>query len=353
MTTLPLRKHLDKWASREDNRSRVVCLQKLLTLVPILMELCSFFWKYLERHRKWRLSPPQNVILSILILGETLKNASIFVWRLPPENSPLPPLGLVYRDNPIKERFTQIGCCLNEVTMLTDMMDYIGLYIASMLKRPFNNGQRSHSTCTAQQCNANQVNESSYETKQTKGCLNPADCPYIFADDQEVSAILQQGQIPVIKILYSPVDKNEVELRVIPSSSPYVAISHVWAHGLGNPTTNSLPRCQIQRLDSLTQELFSPMSRFVLPALWIDTLCISVHESLRDKRKLAISRMAETYGKADQVLIIDRDLMQASRNCSRTETATRVLCSDWMRRLWTLQEAVLTDNRPNCKKLRI
>ncbi len=39
------------------------------------------------------------------------------------------------------------------------------------------------------------------------------------------------------------------------SKSRYVAFSHVWADGLGNATENKLPRCQLQRLDSLAEKL--------------------------------------------------------------------------------------------------
>ena len=352
VSTLSLQKYLDQWLSRESDPNPTTRTQRQRLLVPIFSEINHFFIDFLDHPREWRFSLPQSVLLSILILGETLGNAARFIWYLPAKDSPLSSSGLFRRQNPVKDMLTETGWCLNEITMLNDIVDYTGLYIASMLKRSLSS-RRSHATCSTQQCNANQVNESTYETKHTHDCHDPSECPHIFADDQKVSTILQGGNIPIIKIISSSTYTEGLELKVVPSSSAYVAISHVWAHGLGNPSTNSLPRCQILRLERLTRELFVSLSRFVQPALWIDTLCIPVHESLRDKRKLAISKLAETYSKADQCLIIDADLIRASLNCSRTEIATRVLCCGWMRRLWTLQEAVLTDDRPNCKKLQI
>jgi hypothetical protein len=87
--------------------------------------------------------------------------------------------------------------------------------------------------------------------------------------------------------------------------------------------------------------------------MWIDTLCIPRGEEFLEYRKLAIIKLAETFGRATKVLALDAGLCQASVGCIRAELATRVLCSGWMRRLWTLQEAVMTEKfgSPNCQRL--
>lgn len=56
---------------------------------------------------------------------------------------------------------------------------------------------------------------------------------------------------------------------------------------------------------------------------------------------------------SSHVLVLDAELQRTSKFCSRTELATRILCSGWMRRLWTLQEAVVTQYYPNCSKFGI
>jgi hypothetical protein len=80
-------------------------------------------------------------------------------------------------------------------------------------------------------------------------------------------------------------------------------------------------------------------------ALWIDTLCIPVDPSLRKYRDQAIVLLKNTYSDARAVLVLDRDLQQASRHSSTLELGIRVLCSGWMRRLWTLQEASLVSKQ--------
>ncbi|ROV93518.1 hypothetical protein VSDG_06812 [Cytospora chrysosperma] len=49
--------------------------------------------------------------------------------------------------------------------------------------------------------------------------------------------------------------RDEVRVEAFDPAIPYVAISHVWADGLGNPTANALPGCQVDRLTSLVAKL--------------------------------------------------------------------------------------------------
>lgn len=75
-----------------------------------------------------------------------------------------------------------------------------------------------------------------------------------------------------------------------------------------------------------------------IPALWIDTLCVPVHS--KPHRKMAISRLRDTYKRASKVLILDRRLFEI-HSTSIQEAVCHLLCSDWMSRLWTLQEGLL------------
>ena len=74
---------------------------------------------------------------------------------------------------------------------------------------------------------------------------------------------------------------------------------------------------------------------------WCDTLCVPCEDEHNDTRKLAISRMAETYRNASKVLVFDGELLRHSRNAPVLELYMRIKLSSWMRRLWTLQEGVL------------
>lgn len=51
------------------------------------------------------------------------------------------------------------------------------------------------------------------------------------------------------------------------------------------------------------------------------------------------------------MLVLDADLQRTSQHCSRLELATRILTSGWMRRLWTLQEAVISGDQANATRV--
>jgi hypothetical protein len=128
----------------------------------------------------------------------------------------------------------------------------------------------------------------------------------------------------------------------------YVAISHVWADGLGNVTENSLPQCQLEHLCNLIQALY-PESQSIY--MWIDTLCVPVrrHAATCSRtigtltcRKVAIGRLKQTYEDADKVLVLDWEIQQSRGNVSAEESLMRVVISAWMKRLWTYQEARLS-----------
>ena len=144
-----------------------------------------------------------------------------------------------------------------------------------------------------------------------------------------------------------------------------------WAHGMGNPESNSLPRCQLERIvDSLRPLPWTPIANadeeqecwkmVRLPAkpavtpetlssqplyFWIDTICIPLKpDTIKMK---AIEGMRKIYNRANRVLVIDADLMstqlepQLDASDRREIINARITASSWQRRLWTLQEAVL------------
>lgn len=54
--------------------------------------------------------------------------------------------------------------------------------------------------------------------------------------------------------------------------------------------------------------------------------------------------MRDVYKLATNVLVLNTELMRASCNRPYTEIFTRITCSSWLRRLWTLQESLLNSN---------
>lgn len=136
---------------------------------------------------------------------------------------------------------------------------------------------------------------------------------------------------------------------------------------MGNPRVNALPSCQLVELARLLAALppydaddKAPTSSFQAwldhvslqcPAapnpershhpqyFWMDTLCVPVSPS--NIRKQAIISMRSIYSNASRVLILDAELRSSTSAASPEEKLSRIACSAWVRRLWTLQEGVL------------
>ncbi|KAI0651212.1 hypothetical protein C8Q79DRAFT_1100056 [Trametes meyenii] len=153
-------------------------------------------------------------------------------------------------------------------------------------------------------------------------------CGYIKPSLDDLVRLLSEGIVPVIAY-----DGNA--LRVLPShGTPYVAISHVWADGMGSTTEEGLPTCVVERIAALVKTLLPEPCAF-----WLDSLCVP---STRSVRKRAIKLMARTYEEASKVLVIDLGIrMQCSVHKSWEENLFRIAMSAWMRRVWTLQEGLL------------
>ncbi|KAL2830169.1 hypothetical protein BJY01DRAFT_240459 [Aspergillus pseudoustus] len=127
----------------------------------------------------------------------------------------------------------------------------------------------------------------------------------------------------------------------------YVAISHVWADGKGNPKANALPLCQIERIQRLVEGVRWE-GRKEVPAnpnesdgigFWMDTLCLPA----KDKRLkgLAIQSMRHVYSHAKAVLVLDEWIEKIRSDTSPLEMIARIYTSNWLKRLWTHQEGFL------------
>ena len=351
ITTRHLRRYLDHAALHERGADIDRCIEGQSDLAKLLKAVQKFFVTHVDSvFSTVRLD--LGIHLSILVLAETLRNAGMYIWKLP-ETSEYPLRRILFHrvENLLKDRLLNIGRCLSETEMLRTAIDNTGLYIASTIEWPQIEKQRLHDNCTEYKCLAEQVDDATYQTAHTVDCADSNTCRFSSVDIGKATMLLRNGKIPLVRII-APEDQNNhtVNLEIL-SDAPYVAISHVWAHGLGNTTKNALPHCQLLRLKYLTSSLLSRLKFSGGPLIWIDTLCIPVDPALADVRKLAISKIAKTFQDAKQVLVLDAELQQSSAFSHRNELCTRVLCSGWMRRLWTLQEAVVTERGPGFEKL--
>lgn len=72
---------------------------------------------------------------------------------------------------------------------------------------------------------------------------------------------------------------------------------------------------------------------------WFDTLCIPL--SPPNLKMKAIESMKTIYRRANRVIVLDAELLEVRGAPESEEILARITASHWMRRLWTLQEAVL------------
>lgn len=331
---------------------------------------------------------PDTVLLSILLLTETI-DTTYNHFTTPAKSSWTPYTPDV--EHTVKhrgfsplllEKLKENGCCWNDIDRLVRSSNNSALYYASTLPR--NPQIVSHHDCTMKSCIANTIDEDNYQVKHTPDCHNPKDCQYKGPDLVKVNEILQQGTIPVLRIInVDDFESSNIELvvdSINPGSAadPFVAISHVWSDGRGNPSANELPICQLRRIQQLvdisarTKQTESPLISIqtatkqvpyngwahkfhgVRPMayvdkiigrprkenmpFWMDTILVPLDP---DSRRLAISGMGNVYASANSVLVLDAELEALSAQLPARELLTRMQTSGWMRRMWTLQEGAL------------
>ncbi|CAF9923337.1 MAG: hypothetical protein GOMPHAMPRED_002812 [Gomphillus americanus] len=178
------------------------------------------------------------------------------------------------------------------------------------------------------------------------------DCTLVGKDEiQEVVEIIQRNQIPIFR--YSTGNRHlEVKGISQEDNEKYIVFSHVWSDGFGNPKENTVNACVLAMFAEVYHEgklraqswRRSPYDEKTLLSrwFWIDTLAIPVVQINPAARKKAITMMHAIYAKADRTFVLDLGLTQHEVAPKYTETAMRISLSAWNRRLWTLQEAVLS-----------
>ena len=110
-----------------------------------------------------------------------------------------------------------------------------------------------HEFCDNLKCVAYQTNLKNYVAQHvTTQCR----CKELCVDTSSLNAVLRTGALPLLRIREAEtLDELTVEITTSQPDSSYLALSHVWADGLGNIKVNALPRCQLLQLRRLTQSL--------------------------------------------------------------------------------------------------
>ncbi|KAH6665419.1 hypothetical protein B0J14DRAFT_550743 [Halenospora varia] len=283
-----------------------------------------------------------RILLGIVVLGETFM---FLISKMIGSALSYEMLRPVYRwiyPKCGRKLLIQAGWCEGELPMLlAKCPPTILLYLSTFDRK---RSDKDHSRCSGEAgCVVNQLDLKTYQTSHSLGC-HDENCQMIEPPIQEVCRVLQSGGIPVVKVsttdpsLDPTLEVHAFKLDSKHQELKYVAISHVWSDGMGNPGQNSLRACQVRRIQRAVNLLYPSASSSQKVPFWMDTLCIPLQSEIRN---LAIMRMAKTYLHADKVLVLDTWLSQNEDDMALGDLLVKITHSDWNTRLWTFQESIL------------
>ncbi|KUL81574.1 hypothetical protein ZTR_09851 [Talaromyces verruculosus] len=354
------------------------------TIRQILDRVCYFLDRNCtiskKRQMKRQTSPAQSpwpvsdeVSTSIMALGSTLRTAAITYFRIPS----LGPNWTTGSSRMLKAALESKFCRSDAALILEDLPIDGHYYFAASEGRDLTY-LRAHEQCSDAGCFAT-INEETYVTRHAPKCSDEKcktlfERPCLTSFIESVVRVIDGGGTP---ILYWNEERRQLrvdEYNPMKGFNPfYVAISHIWADGMGNPVQNRLPDCQLRRIQSMVNALDIPdqdggssntkpgsgsprsVSGF---GFWMDTLCIPVGAQYGEQKKLSIRKMRHIYQEASAVLVLDYGMMQSTislQTASQTafpvpkarltaiERCARLYTSNWTRRLWTLQEGLLNN----------
>ena len=269
-----------------------------------------------------------SILLSIAVLGERVRSALAELrdlfglevkdfkgsWRT---KDPTTDLGL-----PVTDLLGNIGWCPSDVGRIDRETDQISvLYYYSNLTAP--RSDIDHSTCSRERCSSMTTDSALYKPQHRHGDCK---CQMMGADQDQVANILLQGSIPLIYLSIDPEsDRFKAVVRPL-NKQTFVAISHVWAQGTGNPYENALQSCMLEHIEKCVRLLPWQEDENGFP-FWIDTLCVPVGPPAL--KTLALNRMRVPYEQAEHVLVLDSHLRSLeSSKLSFTKLLAQVSCSN-------------------------
>ena len=360
ITTEHLPSYLEQWLNYEmENPDGSVprLLQAQLVLEKArhyVFEFCSVF--DLETQPKWSID--EKVVFSIMILGETMSSALTKIQRKTNfslrgwSDHESSRQGWGYSERVLRAFREEPWWCLKTVSMLQGLMknSTIGLLYALDM-RPQERPGIKHTKCMKTECKATvQGNPIELENPEPFHCpdCDRDSCKEVGPDTRELIRIINKGQIPLLR--YQPnADIIHVVGMNASCNKKYVTFSHVWIDGFGNRKTNKMNQCVLKMFcstfsDVKRENVFQQrLGDVEAPEnFWIDTLAIPIGKNCGSQRRNAIRSMHEIYKNAKYTVVLDFGLMSIDKGEGYTQPAMRITLSNWMTRLWTLQEAFLS-----------
>ena len=251
------------------------------------------------------------------ILGYAASKTCSVAWTDNPRRSltPIDWRATISEDFRKSVLLTRSNCCPSQMQML--IQDFGSLQALSFVAGCFNEDitQSQHTSCDEHKC---QAGDSVRSGQLTRHVSQSCGCEFLSVDEEKLADCLRKGSLPLLRLI-EEINPEHISIEVVASSdsTSYVALSHVWADGLGNPKANTLPRCQLLKLkkfiDNLNPEYLDtpiaseyPEDKPEMP-LWCDTLCCPVVS--KEAHDMALREMYRTYDKASVVLVSDRSLI--------------------------------------------
>lgn len=281
-----------------------------------------------------------EIALSISALGCALHQASRLVYEFPPGR-------LSWKGTAImKERLQRANWCPSRIAGTMGQLGISGRYYCAA--NPVKEAG-DHSECSTRRCVAQTIDEDHYPTRHVPGCS----CKSAGVPQEELLDIIRQGDAGHTPVVTWVGGTGGLEGRAVVSDASdvkvsrnsdvciYVAISHVWSQGLGNPAENTLPICQLSQIQQMVDDLFADRGMDEHIPFWMDTLCVPVDKNLKEFREKCIIRMRTIYEEATAVLVLDIGMQEVSSSSPVFDRAFAVFQSAWWRRLWTYQEGIL------------
>jgi len=352
---------LSEFITTDEHDNRFLCTAKFKTAVTTLLEqsvdtaaaeevqlksllkLCNNVQSHLNNLYRTLAGVMHVADLATLagtaVLGEALENTirRLYTHILEMETRPQLPWGTVSSEW-IINHMRSSGWCPSKIARLRSDRTHISL-LYYYYQVAVSQKTTDHSACTEGGCLVLKIDPSVYSTAHTD---NSCGCPELNLEVREIGRVLGSDKLPLIEVLPSADSASaEIRLREDDGHTGFVAISHVWADGLGNVKNNSLPACSLQDISRMVNQLprcSSQQSESV--PFWIDTICVPVEPAAM--KKLALDKLRYPYMRAGHVLVLDNYLRTVkAADCDALELVAHLMCCNWVSRLWTLQEGRL------------
>ena len=340
VTTADLVSRLEEWEAKitQDKDSLMAVYEHIAECLNLAHACLNIAYPAFDNDLKFHLASVAE------ILGYAAAKACDVAWSDDPRRSLVPlswgdTISEDFRNSALLERS---NCCPSQMQMLAH--HFGSLQALSFVSSCFHDDavQWDHASCDRNICRAGDLVTPGQVTRHVSDSCG---CEFLSVDEELLADCLKKGRLPLLRIKEGTnLDRMLIEVVASTDSTSYVALSHVWADGLGNPSATALPRCQLSRLkgliDNLDPAALDRPEDTPEILLWCDTLCCPVVS--KEAQSMALRQMYRAYDEATVVLVLDRSLISHRAGGMRVDEAcVRIATSRWMTRLWTLQEGAL------------